>query len=332
MCMSHSRVLAGGNYEKRGRQSKEEPFCFPSLSGVYFSTMASIPPPISCRAYAKINLGLRVTGERTDGYHEICTVFHRIELFDDIVLHASDAITVHTTDPAVPSGEANICHAAALMLRERLDLKTGVRPGVHIEITKRIPVSAGLGGGSADAAAVLRSLPALWGKSLPEDDLRALALGLGSDVPYFMGDDSALGKGRGEILEYFRLDVPFAILLCTPPVQVSTQWAYSRIVPRPPERLDQEDLRSVLLRGISDPLLLCEHLVNDFESPVFLEHPLVRSVKESMMRDGALFASMSGSGSSVYGFFHDTDAARRAAAPLESLNYRTFITPPHFRV
>ena len=287
--------------------------------------MASTPPQISCRSYAKSNLGLRVTGKRADGYHEICTVFHRIEPFDDIVLRPSEGITVHTSDPLVPSDEANICHAAALMLRELLDAGTGVR----IDITKRVPVGAGLGGGSADAAAVLRSLPELWGKAAGEDDLRALALRLGSDVPFFLGDDSALGGGRGEVLEYFRLDVPFAILLCAPPVQVPTRWAYSRIAPRP---ATGEDLRSILLRGMSDPLLLREELVNDFEPPVFLEHPVIRSIKESMIRDGALYASMSGSGSSVYGFFHDTEAAGLAGAPLESLNFRTFITPPHFRV
>lgn len=298
--------------------------------------MASTPPQVSCRAYAKINLGLRVTGRRTDGYHEICTVFHRIGLFDEILLRPADAITVHATDPSVPSDETNICHAAALMLRERPDAGTGggtgVRRGVSIAITKSIPVGAGLGGGSADAAAVLRSLPALWGTSIPEEDLRGLARRLGSDVPFFLGDDSALGTGRGEVLEYFRLDVPFALLLCTPPVQVSTRWAYSRIVPRPAERPDQEDLRSVLLRGMSDPLFLREHLVNDFEPPVFREHPVIRSIKESMLREGAFFASMSGSGSSVYGFFQDTGAAGLAAASLKSPGFRTFITPPHFRV
>jgi 4-diphosphocytidyl-2-C-methyl-D-erythritol kinase len=294
--------------------------------------MVPIPPQISCRAYAKVNLGLRVTGKRTDGYHEICTVFHRIGLFDDILLRPADAITVHTTDPAAPSDETNICHAAALMLQENLHARTGVRPGVRIDITKRIPVSAGLGGGSADAAAVLLSLPALWGWSLPEEDLRGLALRLGSDVPFFLGNDSALGTGRGEVLDYFRLDIPFALLLATPPVHVSTRWAYSRIIPRPPERPDQEDLRSVLLRGMADPPLLRKHLVNDFESPVFREHPEIRSIKESMVRDGALFASMSGSGSSVYGFFHDTGAAGLAAGSLNSPDFRTYITPPHFRV
>lgn len=175
---------------------------------------------------------------------------------------------------------------------------------------------------------MLRSLPALWGTSVPAHDLRAMALRLGSDVPYFLGDDSAVGTGRGEILEYFRLDVPFAILLCTPPVRVSTAWAYAHIVPRPGP---VEDLRSILLRGMADPSILRSHLANDFEYPVFQEYPVIQSIRDLMIENGALFASMSGSGSTVYALFPDAGGAAAAARPLDSLNFRTFITPPHFR-
>ena len=286
--------------------------------------MASTLPRIDCRAYAKINIGLRVTEKRRDGYHEITTAFHRVELFDDITLTAAHDVTVISTDPEVPSGESNICHAAARMLRDHL----GGSDGVRIDITKRIPPGAGLGGGSADAAAVLRSLPALWGKSVQSHELGAMALRLGSDVPYFLGDESAVGTGRGEILEFFRLDIPFAILLCIPPVRVSTAWAYARIVPRAGP---VEDLRSILVRGMTDPSILRTHLTNDFESPVFREYPVIRSVRDLMMEGGALFASMSGSGSSVYGLFPDAGSAAAAAGPLESRSFPTFITPPHFR-
>ncbi len=292
--------------------------------GVYFTIMVPTPSPIDCRAYAKINIGLRVTEKRADGYHEITTVFHRIELFDDITLSPARDVTVVSTDPEVPSGESNICHAAAAMLRQHL----GTGAGVRIDVTKRIPAGAGLGGGSADAAAVLRRLPALWGESVSAHDLRAMALRLGSDVPFFLGDESAVGIGRGETLEYFRLDVPFAILLCTPPVRVSTAWAYAHIVPRPGP---VEDLRSILLRGMADPSILRNHIANDFESPVFQEYPVIRSIRDLMVDDGALFVSMSGSGSTVYGFFPDAGRAAAAARPLDSLNFRTFITPPHFR-
>lgn len=287
--------------------------------------MASTAPRITRRAYAKINLGLRVTGKRPDGYHDISTVFHRIEPFDDVTLVGSEEITVRTTDPDVPSGESNICHAAAVMVREKL----GGEGGVRIDITKRIPVGAGLGGGSADAAAVLLSLPLLWGKTLPGAVLSELALRLGSDVPYFLGDGTATGGGRGELLEYFHLDLPFAVLLCAPPLQVQTRWAYAQIVPRP---LEGEDLRSLLLRGLEDPAALRSGLVNDFETPVFREHPVIRSVKESMIRAGAVFASLSGSGSSVYGFFGDAHGAGEASRAPEMRRCRTFITPPHFRV
>jgi 4-diphosphocytidyl-2-C-methyl-D-erythritol kinase len=287
--------------------------------------MACISSPVSCRAYAKINLGLRVTARRSDGYHEICTVFHRIDLFDDITLRIAEGITVRTTDPAVPSDRSNICHQAALLVGETL----GAEAGVRIDIVKRIPAGAGLGGGSADAAAVLLALPTLWDKAVSGSDLRTLALRLGSDVPFFIGGgDTALGTGRGEVLEYFRLDVPFAILLCTPPVHVSTRWAYSQIVPR---HAEGNDLRSDLIRGMYDPPLLRSRIVNDFEPCVFRKHPVIGAVKESMEREGAHLALMSGSGSSVYGLFQDEKAARKGAERLRSLNFPTFITPPHFR-
>jgi 4-diphosphocytidyl-2-C-methyl-D-erythritol kinase len=211
------------------------------------------------------------------------------------------------------------------MIRERM----GVRGGVRIDITKRIPSGAGLGGGSADAAAVVLSLPRLWGGELPPEALREIALRLGSDVPYFLGEGTASGGGRGEVLEYFPLAIPFAVLVSTPPVRVSTRWAYGEIVPRP---APGEDLRSLVVRGMEDPSLLRRGLVNDFETPVFREHPLIRSLKESMIRSGALFASLSGSGSSVYGFFVDEPGAAGAARAPEMSACRTFITPPNFRV
>ena len=139
------------------------------------------PPDISLRAYAKINLGLLVTEKRPDGYHEIRTVFHRIDLFDDIELRLTEGLSVISTGEAAPSGESNICYTAALLLQEHLH----VRKGVEILLRKRIPIGAGLGGGSANAAAVLQNLPRLWGSDVSPDVLHEFALRLGSDVPYF---------------------------------------------------------------------------------------------------------------------------------------------------
>ena len=143
------------------------------------------------RAHAKINLGLRILGRRDDGYHDIETVFHRIALHDEIELETAPALTVESSDPAAPGGEETICHRAAGLLRERL----GIERGASIRIRKNIPVGAGLGGGSADAALVLRELPRVWGLSATDETLRDLALQLGSDVPYFLGTGSALRTG-----------------------------------------------------------------------------------------------------------------------------------------
>ena len=275
-------------------------------------------------AYAKINLGLLVLNKRPDGYHNIITVFHRINLFDQIGLAPSEEIAVVSTSPEAPSDESNICHEAARLLRERLK----IRKGVAITIEKNIPVGAGLGGGSSDAAAVLRNLPAFWQQSVDASLLHELALQLGSDVPYFLGRGSAVARGRGEILEYFPLDLPFTILLCNPNIHVGTAWAYGQLHPRPGR--NDVSLRDFLRKGIEEPRFLNETLVNDFEPAVFHAFPDIRRLKEDMLTAGAVYASMSGSGSSVYGLFNDGAAAEKLELLLRARGYRTCITPPHF--
>lgn len=275
------------------------------------------------RAYAKINLGLRVTGSRADGYHDIETVFHRIDLFDEITLARAAEIRVESTDPAAPGDASNTCHKAARLLQEALDESSGVR----CRISKRIPVGAGLGGGSADAAAVLRSLPALWGKDIDPVQLQSLALQLGSDVPFFLGTGSAYAKGRGELLEYFTLRLPFAVCVCYPNIHLSTAWAYGVVTPRAGRT---PDLHSVVSAGMSDPAYLREHLVNDFEEAVIAHNPIIGEVKASLLRGGSVFASMSGSGSSVYGLFSDVHGAEEAARACRTRGHRAFVTPPGF--
>lgn len=275
------------------------------------------------RAYAKINLGLRITGRRADGYHDIETVFHRIDLFDEITLSRAGEIRVESTDPAAPGDESNMCHKAARLLQERL----GESSGVRCRISKRIPVGAGLGGGSADAAVILRSLPTLWGREADSGTVHDIALELGSDVPYFLGTGSAFAKGRGEILEYFTLNLPFAVCVCYPNIRLSTSWAYSVVTPRG-ERLP--DLRSALQAGIRTPPLLRETLVNDFEEPVTAHHPEIGEVKDALLSAGSVFASMSGSGSSVYGLYPDMHGAEEAARSCRIRGHRAFVTPPGF--
>jgi 4-diphosphocytidyl-2-C-methyl-D-erythritol kinase len=274
------------------------------------------------RAYAKINLGLLVLEKRPDGYHTLETVFHRIDLCDELEFSSSPDLGISTTGHETPSDERNICYRAALLLRQHLK----VSEGVEIFLKKHVPVGAGLGGGSADAATVLRELPKFWNRIVPESDLRALAVRLGSDVPYFMGSGSALARGRGEILEYFHLDIPFTILVCHPNIHLSTAWAYHHV--RPKKRAS--DLKTLLLEGMKSPHALMNSLVNDFESVVFAAYPVVKHVKETMLGGGAQFALMSGSGSSVFGLFTNAQTAAEVAHQLENRGFITFRTPPHF--
>jgi 4-diphosphocytidyl-2-C-methyl-D-erythritol kinase len=290
----------------------------PSSASTTSSACVELP---SFRAYAKINLGLFVIDKRRDGFHNIKTVFHRVNPFDEISFDASPQIGVVSASSVVPSDERNICYQAASLLAKHLN----VTKGVMISIQKNIPVGAGLGGGSSDAATVLLHLPGFWARTVSNTQLQSLALQLGSDVPYFLNQGSALAKGRGEVLEYFTLDVPFTILLCNPGIHISTAWAYQHVTPRQQDI----DLKNLMVRGMRDTPLLAA-LANDFEEPVFQEYPMIREVKESMLQAGAIFSSMSGSGSTVYGLFSDAQKADKAAGILDSRGWKTYLTDPHF--
>jgi len=279
--------------------------------------------PLQLRAYAKINLGLFVREKRPDGYHNIETVFHRINVYDEMELTNADDIHVATADSTAPGGEGNLCHKAAVLLQKRL----GVPAGVSISIRKNIPVGAGLGGGSSDAATVLRALPVFWGCTIHDHHLAKLALQLGSDVPYFLSQGTAVGRGRGEVLEYFSLDIPYLILLCYPDVHVSTHWAYQYVNP---SKAIPKNLKQLVVDGMKTPSILTDNLRNDFEPIVFREFPVVMKVKEMMMQGGAAFALMSGSGSSVFGLFSDKESADAVEVKLQKLGWQTFLTSPHF--
>lgn len=274
------------------------------------------------RAYAKINLGLFVLRKREDGYHDIATLFHRVDLYDEVELLPSPGISLSVSSPAVPADDTNLCHRAARLLQEHL----GVVQGVHLRLSKSIPVGAGLGGGSADAATVLLALPGFWGVQADPGLLASLALRLGSDVPYFLGSGPAVAHGRGEILERVRLTIPFTILLCFPGVSVSTEWAYGRVQPGP----SAPDLAETVTAGMKDPALLAGRLRNDFEPAVLSAFPEVAAVKRAIVDGGAVYASLSGSGSSVFGLFASPGAAQQTAERLRSAGHPAWLTAPGF--
>lgn len=279
---------------------------------------------MTIRAYAKINIGLNVLGKREDGYHNLETIFHRVNIYDEIDLQPATTITLASTSAEVPSDDTNLCHRAAqLLARECRTIR-----GAQITLTKRIPVGAGLGGGSSDAAATLIGLNSFWSLNLSVEKLHECALQLGSDVPYFLRKKSALATGRGDILEYFPLDIPFWILIVAPTIQVSTAWAYRQL------RLsDDRKIRlttKLLLTGLDQPDELSHWITNDFEQPVFTHHPELQQIKESLIDGGAIFALMSGSGSAVYGFFTSRTTIEAISADLGK-HCRIFLTPPGFQ-
>lgn len=280
---------------------------------------------LKARAYAKINLGLLIVSRRTDGYHDIQTVFHRVDVFDDLQFSHSSSLEVLSSQEATPSGESNLCYKAALLLQKA----TGYSNGAKIVLTKRIPVGAGLGGGSSDAAATLRTLQELWGVRLAKDAEAEIARTLGSDVPYFLKPGTALGTGRGEILEYFPLEMPYHILVCNPGIHVSTASAYDRVQVR--ERVALPNFRETLLAGLRNTALLQKVLVNDLEECVFPVYPAIQELKVRLLHSGAVFALMSGSGSTVYGLFSDKNTALAIASELQKEHVATFYTAPSFQ-
>jgi 4-diphosphocytidyl-2-C-methyl-D-erythritol kinase len=230
-----------------------------------------------------------------------------------------------TNDPGIPTDERNLCVRAAELLRKHL----GISRGVDIRLTKRIPVGAGLGGGSSDAAVILKHLPPLWGTKVPRGLLEELALRLGSDVPYFLHPGSAFALGRGEILEEIDLNIPYTVLLCNPGIHVSTAWAYANVTIS--TGADPAALKHLLHGTLAPPGDLTRGLRNDFEECVFREYPAVGALKRAMIDRGALFASMSGSGSSVFGFFDDPFRAADTAESLRAEGLMVSLTAPYFR-
>jgi 4-diphosphocytidyl-2-C-methyl-D-erythritol kinase len=262
------------------------------------------------RALAKINLDLRVLGRRPDGYHELRTIFQTISLADTIDLAFTPArrTVIEIEDPLQLVD--NLAVRAA-----RLALETmRVKGRVEIRLLKRIPMGAGLGGGSSDAATVLLALPVLAGKAVTLPVLERMAAELGSDVPFFLLGGAAVGIGRGT--EVFPLPDTTSRpgLLAVPEVHISTAEAYRRLSPRLTTESEQNKIFSfqsiALAGGVS------EKACNDFEAVVMEQYPRIALLKKRLERAGAAPASMSGSGSAVFGLFRSRDQAVRARNAL----------------
>ncbi len=280
---------------------------------------------MTLRAYAKINIGLHVIGKRRDNYHAIETIFHQVDLFDEIdLVHHDEAIHFSADRSDLPSDRSNLCVQAAQLIQN----VTGIPTGVKITLRKRIPVGAGLGGGSADAAAVLRGLVHLWSLEITTDELETMAASLGSDVPFFIRGGTAYATGRGEVLEPVLASLPYTIAVITHPIHVSTGWAYAHINPTGGRK--GQNLKDLIMEPRLSSVEMQTRFRNDFEEIVFAAHPPIRSIKETLLQRGACLALMSGSGSAVFGFFEEAqvlDGLEREFPP----SYHCSITKPFFK-
>lgn len=249
----------------------------------------------------KINIGLQITSKRADGYHNIATVFYPIPINDILeIIPASltkGDIEFSASGNAIEcSDNDNICVKAYHLLKEKFPQL----PPVKMHLHKAIPSGAGLGGGSADGAATLLLLNNKFNLGLTQQALIDLSLQLGSDCPFFVINKPCFATGRGEILEEIELDLSaHTIVVVNPGIHINTGQAFSFIKPKALEAHDH-----TLIDWVQQPVHLWKDLItNDFEAVVFSQHVAVKAIKDQLYQSGALFASMSGSGSSVYGIF-----------------------------
>lgn len=270
---------------------------------------------MNLRAPAKVNLVLAVLGKLPHGYHQVETALQTVSLWDEVTLERrARGIAIACDDPQVPQDESNLCYRAALLLMEHASPRRE-RGGVVVRLRKQIPIQAGLGGGSSDAAATLVGLNRLWGLRLRRRELRKLAARLGADVPFFIEGGCGVGVGRGDVITRLGAGPALHLVLARDGPGVSTAWAYARC----PARSETDALRGIR-RALSapSPQGIAAALRNDLEQAVLPQRPDIARLKARLLQAGALGALMAGSGSAVFGVFPTRKAAQEAAARMSN--------------
>ncbi len=270
---------------------------------------------LTIQAPAKINLCLSVLGHRSDGYHEVSMLMQMVGLYDEVrVSLGGEGISVTCDDNTIPSGEENIAWkaAAAVLKHARPDT------GLCVTIKKAIPVAAGLGGGSSDAAAVLVAANILLGTGLGRGQLSEKGAGLGMDVPFFFHGPLALARGRGELLTRMAPLPAFWVLLVNPGFETPTAWVYKNLNLRLTKNVDCNKIARLTVRNMA------EGLHNDLETITAAAHPVIRRIEEALLAHGAMGARMSGSGPTVFGIFENEKGCRAAAASLSGEGWKLY--------
>lgn len=282
---------------------------------------------ISINAPAKINLHLAVTNKRDDGFHDIETVMMKISLYDRLHLKLTDAgLRISCTGGDVPHDESNLaCKAAAAFLAS-----TDISQGVEIKLEKNIPVAAGLGGGSSDAAAVLHGLNKLHGNPLSTEELIEIARLIGSDIPFCVSEfDLAFGSGKGDRLTELKIADKFWVVLVNPGFSVSTKWVYENFALTSrgnPYILGRTFENGNALKKIDKDEIF--NFFNDLEAVTLKRYPEIKRIKEDFVQAGAFSAQMTGSGPTVYGLFTNEGNASNCYAFFKKCYEKSFVALP----
>lgn len=285
---------------------------------------------IQLKALAKINLGLDVLRRREDGYHEVKMIMQTISLHDDLEIRRikTPEIQVKTNLYYLPTNENNLVYKAAKLLMDEF----GIKEGVAIQLKKRIPVAAGMAGGSTDGAAVLWGMNQMYGLGLSRQELMERGVKLGADVPYCVQRGTALAEGIGERLSVLPSMPKCTILIAKPGISVSTKFVYENLHAndlKPEQHPDVDSMIEAMKEKNLD--LLCERMGNVLETVTIPAYPVIQEIKKHMMACGAAGAMMSGSGPTVFGIFHSPMQAKAAMKDLKvnGLAKQLYLTTPY---
>ena len=274
---------------------------------------------IVLKSPAKINIGLNIIQKREDGYHDLETIFYPLLLNDILIFEKANKTTLESNSDKINSLKSNLVLSALKHLEMIVDRNLSTK--IHLE--KNIPIGAGLGGGSSNAATTLKALNQLFDLNLNFDKLSEIAMKIGSDVPFFLEPSPCFASSRGEIRKNIHLSISQPILIVNPGIHISTKWAFQNL-----ELISQNKSLKELCKHTSVTIEdIINYATNDFEKIVFKYYPKIKSVKEKLISSGADFVSMTGTGSTVYGVFSNLQKARWVQENFQINNY-TFINYP----
>ena len=273
-----------------------------------------------CPSYSKVNIGLKVLSQRDDGYHNIYTIFQELNFGDSIDIEKRDhGFKIIANVDWVPTNKSNICYKAYTEIKKEFsEVK-----GIHIKIDKKIPIGSGLGGGSANAAALLKGIKKIYKLEVTESKLEEIGSEVGADVPFFIRGKTQLGEGIGDKLTQLPKAIIGTYLLVIPKISIRTEWAYSVIK----NRLNNQNKNAKFSSFSNEDYSSLQIFENDFEQIVIPAYPEIGAIKSKLLNLGARFASLSGSGSTVYGVYDD-EASAKEAELLFHTSHQTILANP----